>query len=284
MTENIQTERPGYWRYVFATIGLTIMMSLRRKRILLAGCIALAPVVIPLAMAFFSASQFAEQGNETFVKMVQTLYLQAIVPLISLFFGCMLVGEDVEAQTIPYIMTRPMPRSAWIVGKYLAFMIITLSIMIPAVFLLFCSCITLADFSFTTPYIMLMLHYELVIAIALMGYGAFCMFLGALFKRPVIVGVCLLFGWQQLAMRIPGLIRFFTIEKYVREILPKLATERGKETAKRIIATPGKLTIEDIPMDPIKATVMLFIIASVMILITNLIVRWREYSTSRALG
>lgn len=279
--ETLAIRRPSYWHYVSTTAGLTLMMSLRRKRVLLAGCIALTPVIIPLAMAFLSTSAFAEEGNETFVRMVEMMYLQAIVPLMGLFFGCMLIGEDVEAQTMPYFLTRPIPRFGWVLGKFLAFMGITTALIGPAIALTFCACVSLGEFTFSKENIKLLMHYELVLFMALLGYGSLCMFLGALFKRPIIIGIAIVFGWQRLAMYVPGVIDFFTVEKYVKAMLPTLPTERAKVVIRTAMAEFHK---KEFLISASKAAITLLIIVIVLLFLTNLVVRLREYSSSKAHG
>ena len=263
------------------TYAHTLVMLLRRKRAILVGCVALTPVLIPLIVAFISASQYAQDGNKFFVELVDYVYLRTLAPLVALFFGCMLIGEDIESETIPYLLTRPLPRSGWVIGKYLAFLVVSATLLVSSILLCFCACIALGGLSVSASSVKLLLHYQGVAVMALMGYGAVCLFLGALFKRPVIVGVVVLFAWQRLAMTIPGLIDFFTIEKYVRAMLPKLATERENIVIKTAIMEFEKKVFM---VGAAKAAAMLVIIPLVLLALTTLVVRWREYSSARAVG
>ena len=71
-------------------------------------------------------------------------------------------------------------------------------------------------------------HYSGVALLGLLAYGAVTMFLGAVTKRPIVIGVLLLYGWQRVATAVPGLIDFLTVQKYTDTLLPALAEERGK--------------------------------------------------------
>ena len=93
--------------------------------------------VWPLTIAFLSKGVFAPRGEELFVRLVENLYFRASAPLLALFFACMLVGEDVETHTIHYVLTRPVPRSAWVVGKFLGYCALTLLILVPSLALTF---------------------------------------------------------------------------------------------------------------------------------------------------
>jgi ABC-type transport system involved in multi-copper enzyme maturation permease subunit len=266
---------------VSATFAHTLVMTVRRKRAILAGGIALTPVLAPLAMAFLSAAQFGAEGNEIFVEIVDYVYLRTMAPLMALFFGCMLIGEDVEGETIPYFLTRPLPRSAWILGKYFAFMVVAAGLLLPSILLTFFACTTLAEFSVTATNVKLLLHYEGVMVMALLGYGAVCLFLGALVRRPIIVGVVALFAWQRLAVAIPGVIDFITIEKYVVAMLPKLATE-GENVVLQTALMEFKRKVFFV--GAVKAGATLLVISFALLALTTFVVRWREYSSARALG
>jgi ABC-2 type transport system permease protein len=271
---------PSYFAYVRVAMGHALVTMLRRRRAILAGVVALVPVLVPLAMAFLSEGAFGGEGNKIFVKMIEYLYLKALVPLLALFFGAMLLGEDVENQTIPYLLTRPIPRFALVLGRFLAFVAVTAGLFIPSVFLTYTACTSLANFSFSGEGIKLMLHYDFVIVMALMGYGALCMFLGAFFKRPIIFGVMIIFPWQRLALYIPGVVDFFTIEKYVVALLPQLAEQREKIVVKTALMEFQK---EQFLISAAKAGVVLACITLLLLGLTTLVIRWREYSQARAM-
>ena len=215
----------GYCRTSFSHALTTI---LRHKRILLAGIVTLTPVIIPLALAFLSTARYADDGYQIFVRIVEQLYLKAMAPLLALFFGSMLVGEDVESQTISYLLTRPLPRSALLLGKFGAYLVIAGVMLLVSVGLTYGACTPLGGLDMDAESLKLLFHYVGICLLAITGYGALCTFLGAIFKRPVVIGVLFLFGWQRIANIIPGLVDFLTIEKYLTTLLPALAVARDK--------------------------------------------------------
>jgi len=272
---------PGYGRFLKASCSHALVMTLRRRNAVLAAAVALTPVLIPLALAFLSEAAYAEDGSLIFKRMVEALYLTAIAPLLALFFGSMLIGEDVESQTIPYVLTRPIPRSALVGGKYLAFMMISTAIMLPAIVLTFAACTVLGGISFSGAGTTLLAHYCGVTVMSLLGYGALCMLFGALFKRPIIVGVVAIFGWQRVALFVPGFIDFFTIEKYVQMLLPRLAGEREKVVIQTALAEFHKKVYL---ISASKAVVALIVISMLLLWLTTFVVKRREYTAARALG
>lgn len=271
----------GYLNYVWASFGLAMTTLLRRQRIILASVISLLPVLIPLALVFLSKSQFADNGNVVFVRMVEDLHIGVLAPLLALFFATMLVGEDVEMNTLTYILTRPIPRSAWVFGRFLAYLVVTSLILMVSVFLTFTACTALSHLSFAATDLKLLAHYCGVIFMSLLASGAVAMLLGALTKRPIVYGVLLLYAWQRLATIVPGLIDFFTIDKYIDAILPILATSRSDVATQTVL---GNIDKAFFAVSSGKAMLALLLITATFLALTVWSVRKREYAGSRAAG
>ncbi|MCK5861973.1 MAG: ABC transporter permease [Candidatus Hydrogenedentes bacterium] len=272
----------GYITNLMASCGHALIMLTRRKRLLMATLIAFLPVLIPIALAFLSNSRFAESGNEVFVRLVENLHITVFTPLLALFFGGMLVAEDIETRTMPYILTRPVPRSAWVIGRFCAFMIVASVVLISSTILTFIASSVHEKLSITNPIdLLLLLHYLGVMVVALLAYGGFAVFLGAFTKRPIVYGIILLYGWQQLATQIPGLVDFFTIKKYIDGLLPVMATQRN---VVEIQTALGSFQREVFQVSATKSIVVLLLIMAVSLLATIIAVTRREYAADRAAG
>lgn len=281
MSEVPSISRTPYLRSIRTSFGQSVLMILRHKRVLLASGVTFVPVIIPVALAFLSTGLYADNGYEIFVQMVEQLYLKAMAPLLALFFGCMLIGEDIEAQTIPYILTRPVPRSGWVLGRFGAYLIISSAILLTSILLTFFACTALGGLTLDEQYLDLLLHYAAVSVVALVGYGSLCTFLGAMVKRPVVFGVVFLFGWQRMAGLVPGLVDFLTIEKYIMALLPPLAIEREVLVLRTVLFDFVK---EELVISPTRAGVTLSVITLMFLFLTAYVVRTREYSSARAIG
>ena len=61
-------------------------------------------------------------GPAIFGLMIWVFYLRFIVPVLGVFYGTSLMADEVEDKTITYLFTRPIPRGAVLVGKYLAYL------------------------------------------------------------------------------------------------------------------------------------------------------------------
>ena len=127
-------------------------------------------------------------GPAIFGLMIWLLYLRFIVPVLGVFYGTSLIADEVEDKTITYLFTRPIPRGAVLLGKYLAYLACTV-LRRPAVGdarLL----ADRADARAASARSFLDLLKDLaLLALGLAVYGAVFAFVGARFKRPLLVGL-----------------------------------------------------------------------------------------------
>lgn len=278
-------ERPargGYFTYLGASFGQMLLMIMRQNRLILVSIITFLPVIIPLAVAFLTKSAFADDGRLIFVRMMEEAHINTLAPLLALFFASMLVGEDVEMQTLPYVLTRPQPRSAWLIGRFFSYLLVAGSTLFGSIVLCFLACTALSGLHVNnSDDIMLMLQYAGVGMLALISYGALAALLGAYTKRPIVYGVLLLYGWQRFALIIPGLIDFLTIQKYTDALLPQLAASSSRREIRTALGTYSKEFFE---ISMWNALLTLAGITAVMLALCIYAVREREYAANRAAG
>ena len=72
-------------------------------------------------------------GPAIFGLMIWVFYLRFTVPVLGVFYGTSLIADEVEDKTITYLFTRPIPRGAVLVGKYLAYLACTVFVVLPSV-------------------------------------------------------------------------------------------------------------------------------------------------------
>src|SRR5947208_6319847 len=108
---------------------------------LAAGAPILLAVVARLTLAGGSAVLVVNgsriDSEAMFGTAVSLLYLRFIVPALGVFYGTSLIAEEVEDKTITYLFTRPISRGAIVLGKYLAYLLCVISVVLPSVALIF---------------------------------------------------------------------------------------------------------------------------------------------------
>jgi ABC-2 type transport system permease protein len=156
-------------------------------------------------------------GASVFGVMIWMLYVRFIVPVLGLFYGTALMADEVEDKTITYLFTRPIPRGAVLLGKYLAYLACTSLVVLPSVMLTYFLVVPFNQVAGTFRSLVLDLA---ILGLGLATYGAVFALVGARFKRPLVSGLIFAFGWEQLALALPGYLRQFTVAHHLQSLVP----------------------------------------------------------------
>jgi ABC-type transport system involved in multi-copper enzyme maturation permease subunit len=153
-------------------------------------------------------------GSEAvFATAMSLLYLKFIVPALGVFYGTSLIADEVEEKTITYLFTCPIPRGAIVIGKFLAYLVCVTSVVLPSAGMVFLVMVPFADMASLLGSFVRDLG---VLALGLAAYGSVFLWAGALFRRPVVGGLLFVFGWEQLALVLPGYVGRLTIAHYLQ--------------------------------------------------------------------
>jgi ABC-2 type transport system permease protein len=158
-------------------------------------------------------------GPGIFALMISYIFLRFLTPILGIFYGTALMADEVEDKTITYLFTRPIPRSAVLIGKYLAYLAATTLIILPSVMLVYFLVVPIGRGSIAATFPTLLRDLALL-ALGLAVYGAVFAAVGAWFKRPVLFGIFFAFGWENFAMVLPGYMKRFTVAFYTQSLIP----------------------------------------------------------------
>jgi len=140
------------------------------------------------------------------------------VPVLGVFYGTALIADEIEDKTITYLFTRPIPRSAVLMGKYLAYMACTVFVVLPSLVLVWLLVVPVGgNLGQSFPDLLTDLG---LLALGLAVYGAVFSSIGAAMKRPLLLGLAFVFGWETAAMAIPGYLKRFTVAYYLQGLVP----------------------------------------------------------------
>ena len=163
-------------------------------------------------------------GASVFGMMIWVFFLRFIVPVLGVFYGTSLIADEVEDRTITYLFTRPIRRGAVLVGKYLAYLVCTTLVVLPSVVLVYFLLVPLGQVARTFTSFAADLG---LLALGLAAYGALFALVGAALKRPLVSGLVFVFGWEQVALLVPGYFRRFTVAHYVQALVPHAMPSDG---------------------------------------------------------
>src|SRR5918995_7079426 len=224
---------PGFLTSAVRVFDLSLGEMLWSKRTIFMALVVGAPVVIAIILRIVvalgappmdesltrsSESPVRMTGPAIFGLMVWVFYLRFTVPVLGIFYGTSLMADEVEDKTITYLFTRPVRRGAILVGKYLAYLACTVLVVLPSVTIVYLLVVPMRG-SLGASFLDLVKDLALL-ALGLAVYGALFAFVGAKFKRPLLIGLVFIFGWEQAALAFPGYLKKFTIAYYLQSLVP----------------------------------------------------------------
>jgi len=209
----------------------------------------------------------AVSGPTIFGFMIWWLYLRFIVPVLAVYYGTSLMADEVEDKTITYLFTRPIPRSAVMAGKFLAYIVATVMVVLPSVMIVYFLMATRGA-SIASTFTALLKDLGLL-AVGLLAYGAVFAWVGARFKRPLAIGLVFVFGWEQAVLIVPGYMRRATVAYYLQSMVPHTMPADG-------VMSLLQGFFSDYPSLPISLTALAVISAGFLLSAMRIVER-REY-------
>ncbi|HLG54595.1 MAG TPA: ABC transporter permease subunit [Vicinamibacterales bacterium] len=211
----------GAWRVFELSLG---EMLWSRRTIFMAIVVG-SPVILALIARIVQATGIAPlrvngvrvDAAGMFGMMIWILFLRFIVPVLGVFYGTALVADEVEDKTITYLFTRPIRRSAILVGKFIAYLVCTTLVVLPGVMLVYFLIVPFREIGASFKLLLTDLG---LLALGLAAYGGLFALVGTVMKRPLVVGLVFAFGWEQLALIMPGYLRRFTLAYYLQSLVP----------------------------------------------------------------
>jgi hypothetical protein len=207
-------------------------------------------------------------GPAVFGGMIWLLYLRFIVPVLGIFYGTALIADEVDDKTITYLFVRPIRRGAILVGKYLAYVVTTVFVVLPSVVILYLLVVPLGQGSLAGSFPDLLKDLGLL-GVGLAAYGALFAFIGSAFKFPLVTGLVFAFGWEQMAMVLPGYLRRLTLAYYLQALVPHAMPQDGLGSALQAL-------FRDVPT-PMVSLAWLLGYVVVFLALAGRIVERREY-------
>jgi ABC-2 type transport system permease protein len=215
---------PGFIAAAFRIFDLSLGEMLWSRRTIFMLLVVGAPVAIALLLRLLVSlgapilENTRMTGPAIFGLMIWVFYLRFTVPVLGVFYGTSLMADEVEDKTITYLFTRPIRRGAVLFGKYLAYLGCTVLVVLPSVVLVYLFIVPMQG-SLGASFIDLLKDLALL-ALGLAVYGSVFAFIGAKFKRPLLIGLVFIFGWEQAALAFPGYLKKFTVAYYTQALVP----------------------------------------------------------------
>jgi ABC-2 type transport system permease protein len=208
-------QAPGMVAASLRVFELSLGEMLWSRRTIFMALVVGLPVVLALVIRLFN---MAVDGPAVFGLIIWAFFLRFSIPVLGVFYGTSLIADEVEDKTITYLFARPIAREAVLVGKYLAYVACTVLVVLPSIILVWFLVIPMGG-SLGANFLDLVKDLGIV-AIGLAVYGAVFAFIGAWFKRPLLVGLVFVFGWEQIVLAFPGYLKQLSVAYYLQGLVP----------------------------------------------------------------
>lgn len=162
------------------------------------------------------------------------LFLHFLMPLMSVFIGTAVIGDEVEERTLPYLLVRPFPRWTIVVSKTLAGCITVGSIIFISMVLTYSIMVISGGFKAWIADVPTLLQSLGVLYLGLLVYIPFFGLLGGTIKRPVLAGLLFSFGWENTVGMFPGNVKLLTVVHYLHVLFPKMHRIQSND-ARRVL-------------------------------------------------
>ncbi len=205
---------------LFARTQLLRSLALRRSWLVYA--FTLLPALVALLLATHARRVTAE-GIATHLSWF--LFLQVVVPLVTLLQGQAVIAREVEDRTITYLFSRPVPRPAMFVGRTLGALAFTLLLLLAGALLLMLAAAQGPTGKTPDPTLFPLASWTsdgvvlpLLVAVALgaLAYTLLFAALGVFTKHPMIAGLTYAFAIEGFLSNLPGSSQALTVQYYLR--------------------------------------------------------------------
>jgi ABC-2 type transport system permease protein len=218
--------RAAEWSAVAALFGLTVRQHTHGRRMLVLGVLYLLPCVLALVLRNLSRPAPADALE---FALVFTLLPHGLAPLTALLYAAGVVSDEVEEQTLTYLLVRTIPRWLVYVTKLLATWCVTTVLVAFAVFILYAA-IYSGTPEFGSTILPRAARAIALSALAQVGYCALFGFLGLYTRWALVAGIAYIVAIEGVLANLDFVGRSLTVVYYVRTLtLDWLALPPGLE-------------------------------------------------------
>jgi len=202
-------------RKAWVVTDLTSRYLLATRRVIATALLAAVPLILTLSLA---AARVAIFDISLFQILMIPLFLQVVLIFVTLVNATALIREEIDDNTLPFLLTRPISKPALVTYKYVGYLIAVLVLLVPPLILAYGVTEAYRGFGFTTDLDVLW-GFLATTVLGSAAYGALFLFISVLIRRPLAVGLLIGFVWESVVGSIPGDVPKLSVIHYLRTIL-----------------------------------------------------------------
>jgi ABC-2 type transport system permease protein len=230
------TTKPGVLASALRVFDISLGQMLWSRRSIFLALLVGAPMAMAFAIRTVAVTRGLPvvngaglNGPTLFGILIWLLFVRFVVPVLGVFYGTSLIADEVDDKTITYLFTRPVPRSAVLLGKYLSYLACVMLLVLPSVVVVYFLVVPIGG-NIGRSFPALAEDLGMLIA-GLATYGAVFAFVGARLKRPLVVGLVYAFGWESTVLLIPGYLKRLSVAYYLQALVPHAMPQESSISA-----------------------------------------------------
>jgi ABC-2 type transport system permease protein len=196
-----------------ALFWLSLRQNCRGKRLIFLMCVFALPAILAIVVRLFADNTNLRDMEGGFVYGIIT---GALMPLAALLYACGMIGDEIEDQTLTYLLVRPLPKSILYLVKLAATVVV--AVLLTAVFtVLTYLALYVGDAAFWNDHILLIAGQTVgLFALALLAYCAIFGFLSLLLRQALMLGIVYILLVEGLMGNIDFVARRLTVTYYLK--------------------------------------------------------------------
>jgi ABC-2 type transport system permease protein len=196
---------------------LTLRQHVRGRRLLLLSLLFALPAA--LAAAANLLSRYPPGTSHLQFAFIFNLIPHALAPLAALLYATGIIQDEVEEQTLTYLLLRPLPRWALYLVRLLATLLLTALLTALFTAITFVTIALTAHEPVTSALLLQAGKAAGALALAQAGYCGLFGLMGLLMRRSLFVGVAYIFLFEGLLASYDTVARKMTIMYYFRVLI-----------------------------------------------------------------
>jgi ABC-2 type transport system permease protein len=194
------------------------------RRLVLVALLVAVPLVLP---ALFAAGADVDPATFT-LELFRQLVLPVLLPVVALTFSTSTLGSELRDGTVTNLILKPIPRAALLGAKYLAAVLSSLVVLLPAEVV---GHVVVAGGLGSTDLLAGML---LATVVGTLAYCALGVLLSLLMARALLVGLAYALLWEGAVVSVAPSASSLSIRGYTEGVLAAVLGGGGPELTTRL--------------------------------------------------
>lgn len=209
-----------YLRAFFHLVAYALRRQLRSRKVLL-GFILVAMLA---AVVVLFGIKTAWSGRMFLDYVVLNMMGLFFLPVITLMFGTAAIGDERDEKSLVYVLTRPLPRWAIYVGKFLGVLPLVLVFTIGSLYFLH----AISSWNGRPDLRGSAAAYAPAVIYGSFAYVAFFHLLTALFRHSTLIAIAYVFFIEVFIGQVPGILKRVSIRFYSSSMVYDAAKPLGQ--------------------------------------------------------